>query len=184
MPTIPSSSPPPQSDPTAPLNLTICSWNRRGLHNSIPYIQYLVSKEVDIIVLQEHWLWPFQLPDLKSISPSYSHAAVCDQRLNSSSDLRRGCGGVAILWKKTLHASPTQIDSDRICGLQVPLKDSPPLIIFGVYMPSADQLQEAYSSCLENLSRHVLQSTRTMPDAPVIITGDRLKLPPWFPWWS
>ena len=39
-------------------------------------------------------------------------------------------------------------------------------------MPSADQPQETYSSCLEGLSEYVLQSTQSTSNAPVIIIGD------------
>ena len=157
--------------PTSP-NLTICSWNCRGLHNSLPYIESLVSSNVDIIILQEHWLWPFQLHQLQSVCASYSYTAVCDERLNSSSDLRRGCGGVAILWKKNLNAVPSQLESDGVCSIQVPLKNSPPLFSFGVYMPSSDQPQETYSYYLEALSRDISLSAESIPGAPIITAGD------------
>ena len=61
-----SSSHPPQT----PLqfssieSISIASWNCRGLHNSIPYILELLSRDVHILILQEHWLWPFQLDQL------------------------------------------------------------------------------------------------------------------------
>ena len=150
--------------------LSICTWNCRGLHNSIPYIKVLISKEVDVIILQEHWLWPFQLDQLNSIDNRYTFTAVCDQRLNPSSDFHRGCGGVALLWRKSLNAAAVFHQySDRICSIQVPLQNSPPLTIHGVYMPSADQPQETYTSYLDTVSQIVSQSDS---DAPMIIAGD------------
>ena len=80
------------------------------LYNSIPYIKHLISKGTDILVLQEHWLWPFELDQLESIDPNYTHTAVCDNRLSPMSTLRRGCGGCAILWKKTIPANLVSID--------------------------------------------------------------------------
>ena len=57
---------PPTSYSTSPPTLQssdsirIATWNCRGLHNSIPYIRHLIAKGIDILVLQEHWLWPFE----------------------------------------------------------------------------------------------------------------------------
>ena len=47
-----------------------------------------------IVVLQEHWLWPFELGKLQSVSESISYHAVSDPRLSEVSELDRGCGGV------------------------------------------------------------------------------------------
>ena len=61
---------------------------------------------LDVIILQEHWLWPFKLPLLGAIHP---FTAVLDDCLNPESDLRQGCGGVAIIWNKSLRGSPILI---------------------------------------------------------------------------
>ena len=52
-------------------SIQIATWNCRGLHNSIPYIKHLISTGVDILVLQEHWLWPFELSELDSIDSNF-----------------------------------------------------------------------------------------------------------------
>ena len=78
--------------------IQIATWNCRGLHNSFPYIKHLISKGTDILILQEHWLWPFELDQLESIDPNYTYTCVCDNRLSPTSTLRRGCGGCAILY--------------------------------------------------------------------------------------
>ncbi len=73
------SSPPPPTPPQQSCieSIRIASWNCRGLHNSIPYIQELLSHNVHILILQEHWLWPFQLNQLASIHKNYSYMAAC-----------------------------------------------------------------------------------------------------------
>ena len=135
-------------------SICVASWNCRGLHNSIPYIKELLSYEVDFLVLQEHWLWPFQLDQLSSIDHNYSYTAVCDGRLSPTSDLTRGCGGTAILWKKMPQRH--NLNSDRICGVQIPLPHSHILTILGVYyMPSSDQPQEIYSSYVDVVDRAI-----------------------------
>ena len=162
---------PPSSVPQACGTLKVVSWNCRGLHNSVPYLHHLIAQDVDIIILEEHWLWPFELSHLSSIDSDFSVTAVFDQRLNATSDLRRGCGGVAILWRKSLHASPLSFtDCDRMCGLSVNLPNSyRSLNIIGVYMPSAEQPQEVYSSYLSSVE-HAISQLNTQ--GPLLIMGD------------
>ena len=74
-------------------NIGIASWNYHGLSHAIPYLQHLSETE-DIIVLAEHWMWPFELPKLDSIVPGIG---VSDLRLNEQSTLRKGCGEVGII---------------------------------------------------------------------------------------
>ena len=98
---------PMQLSPARKKSICVASWNCCGFHNSIPYIQELLSSEdVDFLVLQEHWLWPFQLNQLGSIDKNYCHTAVCDKRLSPTSDLIRGCGETVILWKRCPSPPP------------------------------------------------------------------------------
>ena len=52
-------------------NLKISTWNCRGLQNANPYIHQLAMEGSDIIALNEHWLWPYQLNCLCDIHPDY-----------------------------------------------------------------------------------------------------------------
>ena len=115
---------------------------------SITYVQQLISKGNDIIVLKEHLLWPFKLYNLESIHPDFSFTAIADKRLNSSSELTRGCGWVAIIWKKSLKASPLNFACcDRRCGIQIELRDTGiTLNILSVYMPSSDKSVDIYNN--------------------------------------
>ena len=88
------------------ISLSLVTWNCRGLHNSIPYMKELISRGADILVIQEHWLWPFQLSNLHEVHPEYSYMAMSDQRLSSDSNKGRGCGGVAIMWRKSFITTP------------------------------------------------------------------------------
>ena len=62
-----------------------------------------------------------------------------------------------------------QFESDRICAIKVALPNSKFLTILGVYMPSADQSQEIYSSYLDALSSAI---SELLPDYPLLIVGD------------
>ena len=104
------SSPP---DTGAGTSISILSWNCRGFSNSQPYMDQLFRDGADIIALQEHWLWPFELDKLST--SQHLCTAKSDNRLNESSQLSVGCGGVAIQWKKHLCCTPLSvITSDRI----------------------------------------------------------------------
>ena len=136
----------------------------------------MIQNGVDIIILQEHWLWPYELSSLSSIHPQYEFTAISDKRLHSGSDLERGCGGVAILWNKALTCIPiSALDSDRVCGVYMSSIPSAKghlrrcLTILGVYMPSADKSQEINSSYLETVEHAVSQFT---DDGPLLVMGD------------
>ena len=168
-------------------SITVIAWNCRGLHNSVPYVHNLTETGYDIIILEEHWLWPYELTNLKSLHLDFSYTAVSDKRLNPSSDLTRGCGGVAIVWRTSLRASALKLpDSDRLCGLRVELSDPDrSLHILGVCTWQAQnnhkkctvatwtQLNTAYPSslqkvlslfCMGDLNAHL--GTRDQSNAP------------------
>lgn len=109
---------PPQATYVAhsnPSHLTITTFNCRGLSNAIPYILHLIENGSDIIALSEHWLWPYNINTLSNIHPDYDGFGYCDGRLTDSCTLTKGCGGVGILWRKSLNAVPqTQIVSERL----------------------------------------------------------------------
>ena len=170
----------PPNQPTSTIDsntkhVKIATCNCRDLHNNKPYILNLIESGVDIIVLQEHWLWPFELPSLSSIHPQYDFTAVSDKRLHASSNLERGCGGVAIIWNKALTCiAISALDSDRVCGVCLLLPSTRghsqrSLTILCVYMPSADQPQELYLSYLETVEHAVSQFS---DDGPLVVMGD------------
>ena len=103
-----------QPSPPAAHSLSVARWNCRGLSNGIPYIEHLASSH-DIIIVNEHWLWPFELHKLNDIHPNMTGLAIADKRLNPEGNLVRGCDGIGILWNKHLDAMPVSgIESDRI----------------------------------------------------------------------
>ena len=59
-------------------------------------------------------MWPFEIPELCQIHPDYAGYGKADKRLHAQSNLSRGCGGVGLMWRNSIHASPVNIDSDRV----------------------------------------------------------------------
>ena len=56
--------------------LTVTTWNCRGLATATPYLHKLVERGADIIVLSEHWLWPFDLYKLDEVHPDFTARAL------------------------------------------------------------------------------------------------------------
>ena len=131
--------------PTSVNQLVITSWNCRGYNNAGPYLNQLIDDGADVIALCEHWLWPFNLPKLSQIHPDYSGLGRSDKRLHDQSTLSRGCGGVGLIWRSSHNATPINIDSDRICGIQLQHGDCT-LSILCVYLPSSDHSLEEFST--------------------------------------
>ena len=89
--------------------------------------------------------------------------------MNDVSELTRGCGGVAILWKKGLTVERLSCnDNGRICVIKVQLENEIYLSIIGVYLPS-DGYTKDYQSCLQDLEE-VLSSLS--PSQPAMVVGD------------
>ena len=151
-------------------NVTITTWNCRGISNSVPYLLHLFENGTDIVALSEHWLWPYDIDKLSHLHPDYIGFGSCDERLNENSSLTRGCGGVGLVWRKSLHVVPlTEISSDRFCAIQLQPSNSPPITIFSVYLPCSAYSNDTYSSYFQDLQSVI---GRYEVDGPIIICGD------------
>lgn len=95
-------------------SLTITSWNCRGLSTGTCYLDHLLNTGSDVVVLSEHWLWPYELHKLNDLNPDYQGLGKADSRLSETSEFEshsRGCGGVGILWKKSFDVTPSRTSS-------------------------------------------------------------------------
>ena len=104
----------------------------------------MIDEGSDIILLSEHWLWPFDLHKLQVIHPDYAGFGYSDKRLDEESILIRGCGGVGFLWRKSLPITPlTSVSSGRFCVIQLqPENLAKAAYIIGVYLPSCHHPME------------------------------------------
>ena len=118
----------------------VTTWNCRGLATASPYLHKLFESDSDIVILSGHWLWPFDLYKLESLHPSFTGFGWADWRLTETThDRSRGCGGIGVLWRKSLDVfSISDIVPDRICGIKMKKDGETWLSIIGVYLPCAD----------------------------------------------
>ena len=161
---------------TSRQTLTFSCWNclATGWATGVSYLDYLVKGGSDVIIICEHWLWPFELHKLDEFNHQYRGFGKSDPRLSETSDTSmRACGGVGILWRKSLGVTPiTDIQSDRICGVRIKRsngEDQSWLSILGVYLPRLDLGIELYHESLVELEKVVSVSEQL---GPVIIAGD------------
>ena len=124
-----------------------------------------MENDTDVIALCEHWLWPFDLPKLEQLHPGYTGFGKSDKRLSDEATLSRGCGGVGLIWKKSIAAIPVNTDSDRICGMQLELKECT-LTVLCVYLPSSDHTFEEFTTYVNELD------CTYQTQGPVVIAGD------------
>ena len=130
---LPHNSKPISNVPT----INIVAWNCRGVSSGLPYAETL-AEHADVLILSEHWLWPFELHKLNDIHPCMEGHAVSDKRLTAECGLSKGCGGIGIIWKKHLHVAPIlNVKSDRICAVTIGGCNASILVI-GVYLPTTD----------------------------------------------
>ena len=78
------------------MNLRIATSNVGGIMTNVSYVEQLLVN-IDILFVQEHWLYPESLSFLDSIHRHFSGWGRSCSDLNMNSVWRRGKGGVAFL---------------------------------------------------------------------------------------
>ena len=72
-------------------------WGTLEVLPSVPFLNALIEEDSKVIVVSEHWLWPFELHRLQEVHPEFSGTGKADAQLVEDANLCRGCGGVGIL---------------------------------------------------------------------------------------
>ena len=110
----------------------------RGISDSVPYILELLQKTPGILVLSEHWLWPYELHKLSEISENLKTTGKADARLSDDVSSGRGFDGIGIMWHEGIGASPVEgISSDRICAIRCSLDKSATTVLTVIGSPAS-----------------------------------------------
>ena len=83
-----------------PMPVKVTSWNCRGVSTAIPYLTDRILADSSVVVVSEHWLWPYELYKLDEIHPDFRGHGQSDARLTESADGGRGFGGVVFFGTK------------------------------------------------------------------------------------
>ena len=156
------------TDKSCPLK--IACWNMRGYLSGIPYIKKLLT-EVDVLAISEHWLHSNRLGVLSEISDT--HHAFARASKNSAAEFygrRRGQGGVAIYWRKTIpgFTKVGELIHDRACVVRYQPKQGAVYFFISVYLP-AQGSDEDLVTVLDEISE-IIESRE--PGSHSILLGD------------
>jgi endonuclease/exonuclease/phosphatase family metal-dependent hydrolase len=149
--------------------LKVTSFNCKNIKSSNICIEEIM-KHSDIILLQEHWLFNYELPSLECIHPNLSAAGKATDDENPIAALQkpRGYGGVAILWNKTLDES-IEVLNEGGCRVQaIILHDT--VLIITVYLPTRGPKENdtKYEEVLDQVSDIIAKYEHT----DLILGGD------------
>ncbi|CAG2201933.1 unnamed protein product [Mytilus edulis] len=102
------------------LNIVTC--NIEGVKGNAAYLSDL-SKEQDIICLQEHWLWSFELQKLDEKLADYKifgRSHDCNEPITNY-QIPRGRAGVAIAWPQKFDKVISKLDdgNERIIAIEI-----------------------------------------------------------------
>ena len=131
-----------------------------------------VSPSPKIVVLSEHWLWPYELHRLNEIDDEYEAVGKSDCRLTEEGEGGRGCGGIGILWHRSIAATPISgIKSDCVIRIRFLMDDGDRSVVsvIGVYLPCLDQGVDCYREHLVEFERVISESEL---QGPVMLLGD------------
>ena len=96
-------------------------------------------KKNDVFMINEHWLHFNKLHLLNEIDSNFNwHARASKSSSEEMYGLKRGQGGVAILWNKDLNGISIieTLDHDRICAIRMENQNGSAFIFISVYLPA------------------------------------------------
>ena len=154
------------------MELRIGTFNVQNVKSNSLYLQKLL-KEVDILCIQEHWLYCNEKQQLSKIDPNFVCAAksVDDNDSDLHRIIGRGYGGVAILWRKSIDEK-LRIIPDGGSRIQALLleQENQPICILNVYMPSdSKNANTEYKDTLSEIDEIMSKYGQTHN---IIICGD------------
>ena len=136
------------------MSLNIACWNCRGVMTATPYISKLLhDSKVDILCLSEHWLRKCQFNFSQSIEQNYSAYGKGVDEHCPGNLMVSNRGGVAVLVSDNLatYVTEIEVDSTRICGIELKLPNSTSIFFLCVYLPAITQPFEHFVNETEYL---------------------------------
>ena len=138
-----------------PRNLRLASFNMHGFNNGENTLQDLCHI-ADVIVVQEHWLPPFNLHKLLSFNEDFDCLgwSAMQDKIQSGILLGRPFGGLGLLVRKNLNVNISTVDvmpNCRCAAVKCVFENNFTLLLFSVYFPCYSNSHEykcELSDCL------------------------------------
>ena len=132
-----------------------------------------MKKDVDIFLIQEHWLFACEIDKLQEINEDLiGIGKSVDQDCPISlSHMPRGYGGVALLWKRSIDKYVKTIQDGSVRIQCIELVIPKPVLIASVYFPtkSSNDNENTFNDCLDQLYELIQKFSTTHE---IIIGGD------------
>ncbi|CAG2223523.1 unnamed protein product [Mytilus edulis] len=145
--------------------------NIEGLKTNITFLHSLdLSKS--IVCLQEHFLWDFQIREIKNILPDMENHTRCSDTNDpiDSFKLPKGKAGVSILWPNAWTNSIKKLKDGNERVIAILITASQELCIINAYMPTCNtDSQFEYTECLDIIYDIIQKYQETHK---VILCGD------------
>ncbi|CAG2222940.1 unnamed protein product [Mytilus edulis] len=153
--------------------LKVVAFNCKNIKTSTAAVNKLLEKN-DIILIQEHWLFQFQIHLINEIGTNLNFEGKAVDKYNNihPAQVPRGYGGVAVIWKKEIDhlVKATDDGGERIQCVEFLDNMSKPLLIVSIYMPTqgCHDLDE-FKECIDQLFEIMQKYTRSHD---ILIGGD------------
>ena len=128
-------------------NITVAALNVKNIKTNKVYIEQIL-KSIDILCIQEHWPFSFELGLLNSGSPTHRchNKAVDDNDPVSPAGPPHGYGGVGIFYRSNWSLNVIELPDggNRVCVIEVQAEN--PILVICTYLPSRKYLKKDSSS--------------------------------------
>ena len=129
------------------------------MKTSTDTINKLCNKS-QIVLLQEHWLYPDELSLISQLNPNFSGFGLSSMCLDDKLITGRPYGGVRILWQKSFSQSTKIIkyEDSRILGLEFKCNNVI-LLFLCVYLPyECDMFYDDYNFYLDKIKTIIVSA--------------------------
>ena len=153
----------------------VCTLNCEGFTRNSVYVNDLLNRDIPaILCIQETWLLHEQADRIRSLHTDYLSIAKSGVETSAHILTGRPYGGVAIMYRKGISRSVTQltIDSNRVCAIHVRGADNVDILVLCIYMPCDKMLINECNIDYENTLNQIDVLIQSHPHSNVIICGD------------
>lgn len=149
------------------------TFNCKNIRTCVPFFTD-IGNIVDIVLVQEHWLFNCQLYELNEIHDDFIGTGKAVDSCNPLPPIQmpRGYGGVGILWRKTLDhiVKVIPLGGERIQCVEL-IVGPKPILVMSVYMPCKGHCENVveFIDCIEQVHAIVQEFCATHL---ILIGGD------------
>lgn len=153
--------------------IELAAWNMRSYSTGLSYLRYMMQT-VDIAAVSEHGLYESQLWKLQEVNIEFDVTAkACKMLDEERANYCIGHSGIALFWRNHLSQYVKQIndiDSDRICAIELVLPNVKPIVVVSVYLPHGTSTIANYEEELAVLEKLVYNAAEN--GWTIVVLGD------------